>query len=454
MTGKLSILRRRLDRRAFLSSIGAVGALAASRVDSRAQRKGERDMTGGKDSGRLEPLFRSEADAREVITKYCMGDADEPLTAGQRDILLSRLLPQMWLAPSDAETATLGTTRLGGAPDLPKGTAWPMRSAEPELSKAAASSSHPNPWVVRQLAETVPFEFIGQIDLGDATSFPKHVQGLPSVGRLYFFLDVAMQMHGPSSGPQACKVSYDTSPIDGLERLTLPAKFDEMENWWRTPDPNQIKVRADTERILKDMLRDFEAKGQTEEAQSTREALSEIAKPLAPPDPNLKKPFLHPPRAKRIEPLFVLPKDSTIEFQLDAELKSFAGNREGHFDEHYSLLTSNDMGPFTTDPSGLRRTQAWLTMEARRNRLMGPPEPEQDDPRYGALPESDLPPYPWNEAQTHQMALKATAWQMLLQVSMADLSQVATEGTVYFIIHKDDLAKRDFSRVTAVYQQT
>ncbi len=37
---------------------------------------------------------------------------------------------------------------------------------------------------------------------------------------------------------------------------------------------------------------------------------------------------------------------------------------------------------------------------------------------------------------------------------MADLAQVDTEGTVYFMIHNDDLAKRDFSRVVASHQQT
>ncbi len=98
--------------------------------------------------------------------------------------------------------------------------------------------------------------------------------------------------------------------------------------------------------------------------------------------------------------------------------------------------------------------QAWALREARRQRFMGPPEPEQDDPRFDAVSKSDLPPYPWNDAQTQEAARKAGAWQMLLQVSMADLSQENTEGTVYFLIHKDDLAKQDFSHVTVIYQQT
>jgi uncharacterized protein YwqG len=49
---------------------------------------------------------------------------------------------------------------------------------------------------------------------------------------------------------------------------------------------------------------------------------------------------------------------------------------------------------------------------------------------------------------------QAAAWRLLLQIDWADLAQVGGEGTVYFIIRKDDLAQRDFSKVHAVYQQT
>ncbi len=81
-----------------------------------------------------------------------------------------------------------------------------------------------------------------------------------------------------------------------------------MEAWWRAPDPGQAKVREDTLSMLQKMLRDFEAKGQKMEAQGARDALKEIGEALPPPDPKQKKPFVYPPRAKRIEPLLVLPK--------------------------------------------------------------------------------------------------------------------------------------------------
>lgn len=52
------------------------------------------------------------------------------------------------------------------------------------------------------------------------------------------------------------------------------------------------------------------------------------------------------------------------------------------------------------------------------------------------------------------MRKKVSEWRLLLQVSIADLSQEQTEGTVYFMIRGDDLARADFSRVTVSYQQT
>jgi hypothetical protein len=43
---------------------------------------------------------------------------------------------------------------------------------------------------------------------------------------------------------------------------------------------------------------------------------------------------------------------------------------------------------------------------------------------------------------------------MLLQVDMASLGTDFGEGRVYFVMRAADLAKRDFSRVHAIYQQT
>lgn len=49
----------------------------------------------------------------------------------------------------------------------------------------------------------------------------------------------------------------------------------------------------------------------------------------------------------------------------------------------------------------------------------------------------------------------ALYWPLLLQADLRDLSQDSlTEGTVYFLIRRDDLARRDFSRVHGIDQKT
>jgi hypothetical protein len=147
-----------------------------------------------------------------------------------------------------------------------------------------------------------------------------------------------------------------------------------------------------------------------------------------------------------------LPNQNTVELTQDKELFAF---KDGDAtSEHYELLTSNDVGPFTSDRPNMRRTQDWLRIEARRMRFMGQPTPEQDDPRFDAVGKANLPPYPWNADALALASRNAAEWQLLLQISMADLTQTTTEGTVYFMIHKADLARRDFSRVVASYQQT
>jgi hypothetical protein len=43
---------------------------------------------------------------------------------------------------------------------------------------------------------------------------------------------------------------------------------------------------------------------------------------------------------------------------------------------------------------------------------------------------------------------------MVLQVDMASLGTDLAEGTVYFVMRADELARRGFSRVHAINQQT
>ena len=68
--------------------------------------------------------------------------------------------------------------------------------------------------------------------------------------------------------------------------------------------------------------------------------------------------------------------------------------------------------------------------------MLGPPMPEQDDPRLG-------------------LEGGAAAWVLLLQVGVAEWTgDDLMEGAVSFLIRREELAAARFDRVHAVYQQT
>jgi uncharacterized protein YwqG len=96
--------------------------------------------------------------------------------------------------------------------------------------------------------------------------------------------------------------------------------------------------------------------------------------------------------------------------------------------------------------------------EVLPHRLGGWPVPEQWDPRFtaaasanGFLQLFDRSP---SEAEVATCTREMAAWVMLLQVDTASLSTDFAEGTVYFVMRQSDLARRDFSRLHAIYQQT
>lgn len=374
---------------------------------------------------RAEPLFLSQADARTIIQDYCVEAWDDPLSTQQVDLLISALRAQFWISAKDGE-GEIGATRLGGTPDLPRQMSWPIRAAMPEYAKLAADDRLPNRWIARQAGEAVPFEFVAQIDLGEAGQYPHHGQGLPRTGRLLFFVDVALLMHRPQGNRDACLVLYDATATSELERLSIPLQFSAMEAWWRGVDPEPVDGTAD--------------------------AAARHDGPTGDATAELRKPFVYPGRAMQLVPIFALPDEHAIEVGQDAQLSALV--EDDAAGGHYRLLIANDVGPFTADPDDRRVTQPWVLREARYNRFLGTPQPMQDDPRFDAISREERYPYPWDDARTVAMAAKADEFQLLLQISVADLSQEQTEGMFYFLVRKDALAKADFSDCCVTYQQT
>ena len=96
--------------------------------------------------------------------------------------------------------------------------------------------------------------------------------------------------------------------------------------------------------------------------------------------------------------------------------------------------------------------------EVLPHRVAGWPYPEQWDPRFTAAASAKgvlklfqrMP----NAVERAACEAEMLDWTLLLQVALADVTRDFAEGTVYFVIRKADLARRDFSRVHAIYQQT
>ena len=94
-----------------------------------------------------------------------------------------------------------------------------------------------------------------------------------------------------------------------------------------------------------------------------------------------------------------------------------------------------------------------------RQQLLGSPITEQRDPRYDAIVVADygvqhLDSGVYREAWP-KIKSAAADWLLLFQLDLKDyLQQKLTEGTVYFVMRKTDLAARDFDKVVAIYQQT
>jgi hypothetical protein len=319
-------------------------------------------------------MFRFLADARQQLAPLTDPDMlTTPVTDAEIERILAHLAPQLWIAPGEGAAERLGGTRLGGAPDLPTGMDWPLRPIPADATARGQQLRDHHAWILRHIERELPYEFLAQIDLAEAGCAAAKL-GLPASGRLLFFWDgVGGLMF---SEPAFARVIWDDDrPPWQLARATIPPVMDELE---RAYDPS----------------------GQ------------------------YKKPYVYPSRSMRLQPILHLPFADAAEMLGDPALETRRSDLE--FCAFYHELLRGEGAMLKRGDAG-----------QRRQRLMGTPEPEQDDPRLGLE------------------ASEGGDWQLLLQLDLADLAQNRlVEGTVYFLIRRDDLALRDFSDVRAIYQQT
>lgn len=350
-------------------------------------------------------MFDSPAEATQALQAYF----DTP----RIEIIVKNLVLAVVLVPDTGAKTALGGTRLGGTPDAPAGFVWPRPPAPENPEEIAKRGNEDAAREMREhLALGLPYAFIAQIDLKEASRIAGAASGLPSEGRLLFFYDHAI---GPwETGTRPARVIWDPSPAKDLTTIAMP---------------HDLATAAAKDRAERDAIAakypDLE-----DEADKGKEKGTVYGAPS---------------RAMTLQRTFRLPHPASLEME---PLRSQRGDEEEaeEFDSSYeeALEAHHD---------GYSR-EAW-----RRNQLLGSPQPEQDDPRYDAVVVSEfgkqhLSREEW-AAHRDDIARNVREWALLFQLDVGDWMQERfVEGTVYFVIRKDDLAGRRFERVVAVYQQT
>lgn len=342
-------------------------------------------------------MFQTIDEARQAL--------QELFDPRQVDIMIEALQPCLGFEPAEARPEP-GQTRIGGQPDLGPGIDWPVRPVPANLDEIAKRGGfNHGDRILRDLSQPRAYEFLLQVDLSEAAAIsPLARELLPSEGHLLFFYD-------SSSGPwrsdaDACRVIWDQSAIGDLRETPLPQSLIDQQNAFVAE------------------WNDYAASSST---------LS--------PYPDGKSQFWGPKRPMRLADRLALPNFSSLEAQSNPALVDLLKHDD----------TRDDYDSFFAD--------AWEGTGSPRQQLLGAPLPEQDDPRYDAVVEIEYPQGPprgeaW-KAAFPRIEAAAADWLLLMQVSQSDyLQDRSVEGTVYFVIRKDDLKARAFDKVLPIYQQT
>jgi uncharacterized protein YwqG len=362
--------------------------------------------------------------ARESLQRICRDGSVNQLSDAQIAVIATKLSPQLLIVSSVQASAT-GQSRLGGAPDLPRGLAWPIRAPDSDTIAAVEdmAAGQASEGFIREFARLgAPFSFIAQIDLAAASAHGAVAEQLPTTGRLLFFWDnVLGECFG---GTAACRVIWDRSLAADLAKAVPPEAFQHFE-----------RIHAHYERAsFVETIKRWRTFGGMDDSIAILD--TQLATPIEQWPP---RPFLYPAQAVDLVTCLQLPALDTVEAALDDQLHAIAEQQE-IASLYYQLLESHDDFPTLDYPNSYG------------HRLLGLPEPEQEDPRFSLFEQSEDG---WPLKLVRQHAVQASKWCLLMQIHLGALSQgTGSGGTVYFIVHRDDLAKGDFSQVQAWFQIT
>lgn len=350
-------------------------------------------------------MFSDKQAATAFLSAYCANHDLNPKI--YMDVLVESLVPAIGFTSgaTDKKQDRRGSY-FGGLPVLPMGTDWPIRQRVSDLDALAKKGgSNHAAHLKRYGGQDFPYEFMAQIECASVAASDVAPNAFPRTGWLSFFYDSTI---GPwRNGMQTCRVIWDNTESSNCRELTQPSTFTEMEALEKTELLNGENIYGLSQEQLLDCL----------------------------------PTFVHPTQPVKPEAILKILDRSTIDYRKESKL--------------YSLIEGDEDFEYMYDDLIYEGGDTYL-----QHQMFGSPSPEQDDPRYdSAHIHSGLRNY--KEAGDEwpsifaQLKKLAADWHLLLQVCLNDLTQNSlVEGTVYFLIHKDDLAAHDFANVIAIYQQT
>lgn len=237
--------------------------------------------------------------------------------------------------------------------------------------------------MLRHLAEPLPLSFVAQIDLGEAYRLGDIAAQLPDSGRLLFFYDLAI---GPwDDGPRSGRVIWDQSSVSDLQPAALPGRLQQLD------------------------------------AQARQEYIGMMKQHGFEPEADYNAGYLAPARPMRLSEHRSLRRLHTIEAKQQGD---FDDIDVGDGDEPLSLYDL--YSDFYPDEPDQPDTSDGTSYGFYGHHLLGSPDPEQNDPRYGPAFSDFLADRPESDdlrtAFFEHESARALDWQLLLQVDVATLA--------------------------------
>lgn len=325
------------------------------------------------------------------------------------EVFAELLEPVTALIPFAQDAVPQGHHQIGGNPRAGAGLVWPAvdRAA---LFPDTLDAGHPaaNAESRAHLDAGTPMAFIAQVELAELLDIPA-LAALPDHGRLLFFYDFPIGTY--ESSPNVGRVIWDQTDLGATTEIAPPEAL--------------LRAAKDARAFTRKLNAEFDG-GEDWDGYST--IFAATARPA------IIVSGLELPLIRRLDPehapsgLIAADRGETVD---DDALDLLSQYEDAYYagDDHLQVL-----------------------------RLLGQPAPEQDDPAYDAVVSSSfgksfLSSEEWQENQDRIMA-GAEGWTLLAQLDVAAWLDDRSDGKVYFMIRKDDLAAQRFDRVIPVYQQT